>query len=77
MSVETVNKLQDKMAQKCLDCKLCSCARRKQKGIAFWLVKNLEVHICPFCKAYEKVYGRKAHEPIPETDQSPSSASVQ
>jgi len=64
MAVETISKLQHKMAQKCLDCKLCCYARRKQTGIVFWLVKKIEVHICPFCKAYEKVYGRKAHEPI-------------
>jgi len=49
MAVETISKLQHKMAQKCLDCKLCCYARRKQTGIAFWLVKKIEVHICPFC----------------------------
>jgi hypothetical protein len=53
-------------AQKCLDCELCQHARRAQRGLTFWLVKLLEGSVCPYCKAYERVYGRKAHEPIPE-----------
>jgi hypothetical protein len=53
------------MTQTCLDCKLCSYARKKQKGFAFWLVKKIESGICPFCKACEKLYRRKAHGPIP------------
>ncbi len=55
-----------KWAQFCLNCLVCGHARKKQRGIAFWLVKNVEGRLCPFCKAYEKVYGRKAHEPIPD-----------
>ena len=54
------------MAQKCVDCKLCSYARGKQKGVLFWIVKNIEPRICPFCRAYERVYGRKAHEALPD-----------
>ena len=54
-------------AQKCLDCPVCKQARKKQKGISFWVVKNVEGGICPYCKSYEKVYGRKAHEPIPNS----------
>ncbi len=53
------------MAQKCLSCPGCRIARRKQRGFLFWLVKHLEGGLCPNCKAYEKVYGRKAHEPLP------------
>lgn len=64
MQNQIITDRQRKMAQMCLDCKLCLYARRKQKGFAFWLVKKVESRICPFCKAYEKVYGRKAHEPI-------------
>ena len=52
-----------KLAQSCLTCPVCKRARKKQKGIIYWLVKHLEGGICPACKAYEKVYGRKAHEP--------------
>jgi hypothetical protein len=53
------------MAKKCLACHLCKQARRKQRGFAFWFVKKIEGGLCPYCKAYERVYGRKAHEPIP------------
>ena len=52
------------MARQCLECKLCAHARKMQRGIAYWFVKKIEGSICPFCKAYEKVYGRKAHEPL-------------
>ncbi len=54
------------MAQVCVECPVCSYARINQRGLAFWLVRKVESGVCPFCKAYEKVYGRKAHEPVPE-----------
>lgn len=50
------------MAQKCLDCPACKQARKEQKGFFFLLVKFVEGGLCPYCKAYEKVYGKKAHE---------------
>jgi transposase-like protein len=50
------------MAQKCVTCPVCKRARAKQSGFAFWFVKNIEDGLCPYCKAYEKVYGKKAHE---------------
>ncbi|HUT34290.1 MAG TPA: hypothetical protein VNE39_12465 [Planctomycetota bacterium] len=53
-----------RMARKCLTCPVCRRARKNQRGILFWLVKRLESRVCPFCRAYERVYGRKAHEPI-------------
>ena len=53
------------MAQKCFECPVCNKARVKQKGLAYWFVKTIEGGICPYCQAYEKVYGRKAHEPAP------------
>jgi len=55
-------------AQQCLECQVCNYARKKQKGLVFWFVKSVESQICPYGKAYEKVYGRKPHEPIPQTD---------
>jgi len=55
-----------KRAEQCLSCPVCNYARRKQRGIIFWFVKKLEGSVCPSCRAYEKVYGRKAHEPIPK-----------
>lgn len=51
------------MAQKCVECPVCRHARKKQRGLAYFFVKTIEGSLCPNCKAYEKVYGRKAHEP--------------
>lgn len=53
-----------KMAQGCLTCPVCKKARKNQSGLAFWFVKTVEEGFCPKCKAYEKVYGKKAHEPL-------------
>jgi hypothetical protein len=52
------------MAKICESCPVCRHARRKQQGVAFRFVKTIENKICPFCQAYEKVHGRKAHEPV-------------
>ena len=60
------------LATKCLACPVCKRARRRQKGLCFWFVKRIESRICPACHAYERVYGRKAHEPIPAAQDSPS-----
>lgn len=54
-----------RMAEKCLICPACKKARKKQKGLFFLFVKFIEGWACPHCLAYEKVYGRKAHEIIP------------
>ena len=53
------------LAKRCLQCPVCGHARKKQRGTAYWFVKHIEGGICPMCQAYEKVYGKKAHEPIP------------
>lgn len=66
MTEQNITEKDRKKAQGCVDCPVCKRAREKQKGLAFWFVKVLEGGICPNCKAYEKVYGRKAHEPVPE-----------
>ena len=50
------------MAKKCETCPVCTAARRKQRGFAFWFVKSIEGGLCPYCQAYEKVHGKKAHE---------------
>ena len=65
MPTDEVTEQDRKKAEQCLNCPVCRRARRKQKGLCFWFVKKLEAGVCPACKAYEKVYGRKAHEPIP------------
>ena len=53
-----------KLAKFCVTCPVCKHARKQQKGAAFWFVKKIEGKLCPFCKAYERVYGRKAHQPL-------------
>jgi uncharacterized protein CbrC (UPF0167 family) len=64
MNSTTITEKDRQMAQKCLACPVCNRARKMQKGPFFWFVKTIESDICPFCKAYEKVYGKKAHEPV-------------
>jgi hypothetical protein len=50
-----------KMAQECVECSLCRNEREKQKGLPIWFLHTIE-RLCPYRQAYEKVYGRKAHE---------------
>ncbi len=50
------------LAGVCRSCPVCRTARRHQAGFAYWLVNRVERSLCPFCRAYERVYGRKAHE---------------
>lgn len=65
MNEDNITEKDKEMAKRCVECPLCRRARKKQKGIAFWFVKTIEGSLCPYCKAYERVYRRKAHEPIP------------
>jgi len=51
-----------KLARVCELCPVCRHARKQQQGLAFRLVKGIEQDICPFCRAYERVHGRKAHQ---------------
>ena len=62
MNSATITEKDKEMAKKCVECPVCSKARKNQKGIAFWFVKTIEGGLCPYCKAYEKVNGKKAHE---------------
>ncbi|MBN1995571.1 MAG: hypothetical protein JW953_22980 [Anaerolineae bacterium] len=64
MEQQTITAKDRAMAKRCKQCPVCRHARKKQKGLAFWFVKNIEQDFCPACQAYEKVYGRKAHEPV-------------
>jgi rubrerythrin len=59
-----ISEMDRKLAKICLICPVCNHARKKQKGLAFTFVQNIEGNLCPFCKAYERVYGKKAHQPI-------------
>jgi hypothetical protein len=67
MQSEEITEKDRALAKQCLECPFCKRAREKQKGLIFWFVKKLESGICPACKAYEKVYHRKAHVPIPKS----------
>ena len=58
----TISEKDKQMAQRCVECPVCLRARKKQRGIAYWFVKHIEDGICPICAAYERVYGKKAHE---------------
>ena len=64
MAASEITQKDRELAKRCLTCPLCRRARAKQRGLAFWFVKHLEGGLCPACKSYEKVYGRKAHEPV-------------
>jgi hypothetical protein len=61
MRVPTITARDRALAEGCLRCPVCNHARRKQRGLLFWFVNKVEGKLCPKCRAYEKVYGRKAH----------------
>jgi hypothetical protein len=69
METQNVTEKDREMAQFCLNCFCGKIARQEQKGFMYACVKNFTEELCPFCQAYERVYGRKAHEPLP-TQQS-------
>lgn len=58
-----------RLAAVCEKCPLCRTARRKQRGLAFWFVRKVEHRLCPACRAYERVHGRKAHQPLPPNEE--------
>jgi len=62
MSKADISPLDRSLARICELCPLCRHARRSQQGIAYSIVKNVETSRCPFCRAYERVHGVKAHE---------------
>jgi len=72
MSDQSITDRDRKLAQQCMACPVCKHARKKQRGLCFWFVKRLEARICPACQAYERVYGRKAHEPLGSDDSQAS-----
>ena len=50
------------LAAVCRSCPVCRRARKKGAGRAHRFVQAVETKICPFCRAYERVHGKKAHE---------------
>jgi uncharacterized protein CbrC (UPF0167 family) len=63
MMEENITAKDRSMAAVCVNCPVCRHARKKQKGPVYLFVRTIEGNLCPFCRAYERVYGRKAHEP--------------
>ena len=53
------------LAAVCTRCPVCRRARQNQRGAAHRFVEKAERAVCPFCKAYERVHGRKASSPTP------------
>ena len=62
MSKQEITILDRRLARLCELCPICRHASHHQQGLAYAFVKNVEAGICPFCQAYERVYGKKAHE---------------
>ncbi len=62
MEKEAAGSLSKSLAYVCTICPVCRAARRNQKGFLYAFVKTIEGRFCPFCMAYERVYGKKAHE---------------
>jgi hypothetical protein len=61
MSARKISLFDKALARVCANCPVCRRARHRQRGLAFWLVRQVEIKLCPFCRAYERVYGRRAH----------------
>lgn len=62
MENQSIGALTRVLASVCTHCPVCRTARRNQKGLLYSFVKTIEGRFCPFCMAYERVYGKKAHE---------------
>jgi hypothetical protein len=62
MSTTEITERDRQLAAQCGKCPMCRRARKQQRGVAYLFVRFLERGICPACKAYEKVYGKQAHE---------------
>ncbi len=62
MSETKSSQLDRALARVCELCPVCLHARHHQQGVVYNFVKHVEGGICPFCQAYERVHGKKAHE---------------
>ena len=65
MSASNPSPLAKALAKVCAGCPVCRHARRRQRGIVCWLVSRVGARLCPFCRAYERVHGRKADGSCP------------
>ena len=57
------SKLNQILAAVCVNCPMCRRARQRQRGFAFGMVKKVEAKLCPFCRAYQRVYGQNPSAP--------------
>lgn len=64
MNPKAASKLDVALAKVCLRCPVCRQARKNQAGAAYWVVRRVENGVCPFCRAYGRVFGRKSYEPL-------------
>lgn len=72
MSRSAVTLLDQKLARLCELCPLCRHARQEQNGFANTFVRSVETAVCPFCRAYERVHGSKAHEANDNSEPKPA-----
>ena len=64
--LNAMNPRQNKvLAKVCENCPVCQRARRKQRGLAYGLVKKIEGALCLFGRSYGRVHNRQPHEPVP------------
>ena len=68
MSQPPPTKMDRALARICHACPICRNARTRQSGAAYRVVRRLASKVCPFCQAYERVHGRKAHERVAKSD---------
>jgi hypothetical protein len=56
-----------KRADFCMNkCTMCKLGRERGKGFFNWMVKlEAKLKFCPWCRAYEKVYGVPAYQKPP------------
>lgn len=59
------------MANVSASCFVCNLARRRQRGWVYEFVKRVEGRLCPFCRAYARVFGRQSHERVPDQGAGP------
>ena len=62
---KTITDFDRALARVCECCPVCRTARKDPDGLACRFVKGVEEGVCPFCRAYARVHGRKAHEKSP------------
>jgi len=68
MASAQLNSMDRLLASICVQCPVCRQARRHPAGVANRFVRQVEARLCPFCRAYARVYGRQPHETVDKAD---------